>query len=71
LFVANFFQNVAERVVELLDDGDMAHGRGGRGAVPVLLIRWYPNHVTRPDFPNRAAFALNPAAAGGDNQGLP
>jgi hypothetical protein len=48
----------------------MAHGRGGRSAVPVPLPRRDPNQITRPDFLDRPVFALNPAAASGDDQSL-
>ena len=51
-------------------DGDVRHGRGRRGAVPVLLARREPDHVARPDFLDRAAPALRPAAAGRHDQGL-
>ena len=36
-------------------DGDMCHGGGGRGAVPVLLAGREPDHVARADFLDRAA----------------
>ena len=36
-------------------NGDVRHGRGRRGAVPVLLARREPDHVARPDFLDRAA----------------
>ncbi len=42
----------------------------GDGAVPVLLARREPDHVAGADFLDRAAFALHPAAAGGDDQDL-
>src|SRR6185437_11531805 len=48
----------------------MGHRGGRRGAVPVLLARREPDHVTRPDFLDRAALALHPAEARGDDQGL-
>ena len=51
-------------------DGDVGHGRGRRGPVPVLLARREPDHVARPDLLDRPAPALRPAAAGGDDQRL-
>lgn len=40
------------------------------GAVPVFFPRRDPHHVAGPDNLDRSAFALNPAAAGGDDQRL-
>ena len=46
------------------------HGRGRRGAVPVLLARLEPDHVARPDLLDRPALALDPAAARRHDQRL-
>src|SRR3712207_283417 len=70
LLVADRLHPGDRRAVQLLLDGDLAHGRGRRGAVPVLLARREPDHVTRADLPDRPALALGPAASGGDDQGL-
>jgi hypothetical protein len=70
LFVADLFHPVDDLAVELFLGGDMRHGGGRRGAMPVLLARRKPDHVAGPDFLDRAALALRPAATGGDNQGL-
>src|SRR3954451_7267260 len=56
--------------VLLLLDGDVAHGGRGRRAVPVLLARLEPDHVPPPDILDGPALALDPAAAGGDDQRL-
>ena len=56
--------------VLLLLNGDVRHASCRRRAMPVLLVRREPDHVTRTDLLDRAAFALNPAAAGRDDQGL-
>src|SRR5579859_415567 len=48
----------------------MGHSGCWRGAVPVLLARREPDHVTRPDFLHRSALALDPAATGRDDQRL-
>src|SRR5262249_36229009 len=56
--------------VELFLNGNVRHGRGCRGAVPVLLTRREPDHVTGPDFLDRAAPALGQAAASRHDQGL-
>jgi len=71
LFVADLFHPVNHFAVELFLNGDVRHGRGWRGAVPVFLARREPNHVTGPDFFNRPAPALHTPAAGGHDQGLP
>jgi len=49
--------------VLLLLNGDVRHASCRRRAMPVLLARREPDHVTRTDLLDRAAFALNPAAA--------
>ena len=71
LFVAHVFQPIDDLAVELFLDGDMRHGRGRRGTVPVLLARREPDHVAGMDFLDRAALPLDPAATGRDDQGLP
>ena len=71
LFVAHVFQPIDDLTVELFLDGDMRHGRGRRGTVPMLLARRKPDHVTGMDFLDRAALPLDPTAAGRDDQGLP
>ena len=71
LFVAHVLQPIDDLAVELFLDGDMRHGRGRRGTVPMLLARREPNHVAGMDFLDRAALPLDPAATGRDDQGLP
>src|SRR5271166_237996 len=71
LFVAHVFQPIDDLTVELFLDGDMRHGRGRRGTVPMLLARREPDHVTGMDFLDRAALPLDPAATGDDDEGLP
>lgn len=48
----------------------MGHCGGWRGAVPVPTLAWTPDHITRANFFDRAAFALGPADARGDDQCL-
>src|SRR4051812_37703409 len=69
--VAHVFQPVDDLPVERLLDGDVRHGRGRRGSVPVLLARREPDHVAGTDLLDRAALPLDPAAAGRDDEGLP
>src|ERR1035441_206587 len=70
LFVADLFHPVNGSAVELFLNGDVRHGRGCRGTVPMLFARRKPDHVARPDFFNRAAPTLHAPAASGHDQGL-
>src|SRR6266566_3865233 len=70
LFVANFVHPVDNLAVELFLNGNVRHRRGRRGAVPMLLPRRNPDHVTRPNFLDRTSPALDPAAAGRDDESL-
>src|SRR6185312_11008546 len=51
-------------------DGEVGHGGGGCGAVPMLFACWNPNHVAGMDLFHRSAGALGPAAASNDDKGL-
>jgi hypothetical protein len=42
----------------------------GTATMPVFLARREPDHIAGMDFLDRSHFALNPAAAGGDNESL-
>src|SRR4051794_8202437 len=70
LLVADLLHPFDVFAVELLLHRDVAHGRRRRGAMPMLLAGWEPNHIAGPDFLDRPALALHPAAAGGDDQRL-
>src|ERR1039457_3522030 len=70
LFIADLFHPVNRFAVELFLNGDVCHGRGWRSAVPMLLARWKPDDVTRPDFFDRATPALRATAASGHDQRL-
>jgi hypothetical protein len=70
LLVGDFFEPVDDFGVELFLGGDVGHGGGGRGTVPMLLARGEPDDVAGPDFLDRSALALRPAATGEDDQGL-
>ena len=71
LFVAHLFHPFNDFAVELFLNGDVRHGSGRRRAMPVLLARREPDHVSRPDFLDRAALALRPSAARRHDQRLP
>src|SRR5262249_8940043 len=70
LFVTDLFHPVNRLTVKLLLDGDMCHGCGGRGAMPMLLTGRDPDYVARLDFFNRSAPALHSAACRDHDQGL-
>jgi hypothetical protein len=71
LFVADLFHPVNRFAVELFHDSDVRHGRGCRGAVPMLLTRREPDHVPGSNFfLGRASPALCQAAASRHDQGL-
>src|SRR5205807_3569521 len=70
LLVTDLLQPVDRLAVELLLNGDVRHGRGRRGAVPVLLARREPDHVPRPDLLDRASPTLHAPAASHHDQSL-
>ena len=70
LFIADLLHPVDGLAVERFLNGDVRHGRGRCGAVPVFLARRKPDDVARVYFLDRAALALRPTATGGNNQGL-
>src|SRR6185369_12927250 len=70
LFVADVLQPVNGLAVKLLLNGDMRHGRGVRGPMPVLLPGREPDHVSGPNFLDRATLALCPAQPRRHDQGL-
>src|SRR5579871_6562146 len=70
LIVGDFFEPVDGFSVEFFLDGDVGHGGGGGGAVPVFLAGGEPDDVAGAEFFDGAAVALGPAEAGGDDEGL-
>ncbi len=70
LFVADLFHPLDILAVHRFLNGDMRHRGRGRRPVPVLLPGRKPDHITGPEFIDRSALALNPAAAGCDDQSL-
>src|SRR6266567_7236461 len=55
LFVCDLLHPVDNLAFELLLDGDMRHGRGGRCAMPMLFACGAPDHIAGPDDLDRAA----------------
>src|SRR5438270_9671008 len=70
LFVADLFHPIGGLAVETFLNGDMRHGRGWRGTVPMFLTWLEPNHVPWPNDLDRTTPALYPAAAISHDQGL-
>jgi len=70
LLVADLFHPVDNLTVELFLNGDVHHGRGRCGSMPVLLAGLEPDHITGPDLLDRSALALDPAAASRDDESL-
>src|SRR5271157_5581495 len=70
LVFADLFHPVHGLTVELFLNGDVRHGCGCRGPMPMLLTWREPDHVTRPDFFDRTAPVLRPAATGCHDEGL-
>ncbi len=70
LVIADLFHPIHGLAVELFLYGDMRHGGGRGGTVPVLFAGWEPDDVARADFFDGSSPPLNPATACGDNQGL-
>jgi len=70
LLFTDLFQPVDHLAVLLFLYGDMRHGRGRRGTMPVLLAGREPDHVTGTDLLDRSSFPLSPPAAGHDDERL-
>src|SRR5258708_2914655 len=70
LFVADLFHPVDGLAVETFLNGDVRHGRGWRGTMPMFLSRLKPDHVPRTNVLDWTTPALDPAIASRHNQGL-
>src|SRR5947208_6902471 len=70
LFVTDLFHPVDDFTVELFLNGDVCHGCGWRSAMPMLLAGRKPDHITGPDFLDRATPTLRPPESGCHNQCL-
>ena len=70
LLVADLFHPVGGLAVETFHNGDVRHGRGCRGSMPVFLTRRDPDDIPLPDFLDLTAPLLNPAGASRHDQGL-
>src|SRR5207247_1167062 len=70
LLITDLLHPVDGLPVELLLNRDVCHGGGRRGAMPVLLARREPDHVTRPNFFDRAPPSLRAPAPSRHDQRL-
>ena len=71
LLIRDFFHPHDTHSIECLHDCDVSHCCGGRGSVPVLVIRRAPNYVAGANLYDRLPFTLRPSTARGDYQNLP
>src|SRR5438874_13201744 len=70
LFVADVLHPIDVLAVERLLGRYVDHAGGRRRAMPMLFVRWNPNHVAGFDLAELAVPALHPAGAGNDEQRL-
>ena len=70
LLVADLLHPIDRLSVERLLDGDVGHGGGWGGAMPMLLARREDHDIAGANFLDRPALALRPAAARGDDENL-
>ena len=69
-FAAHLFHPVRAPAADMFHNSDMRHGRGGRGAMPVLFAGLDPDNVARPDLPDRTTPASDKTAASRRDQCL-
>ncbi len=69
--VGNFFHPIDGFAVEQLCDGDMGHGGGGSGSVPMFFAGWKPDDISGLNGFNRSTFALGASTASRHDEGLP
>jgi hypothetical protein len=70
LFVTDLFHPIHNFSVELFLNGDVGHGRGRRGPMPVLFAGREPHHITGMNLLDRSAITLSPTTAGRDDERL-
>src|SRR5437667_11574607 len=71
LLVGDLLHPVDGLAVEPLLNGDVCHGRGRGGAMPMLLARREPDHVTGANLLDRASPPLRQTGSSRHDQGLP
>src|SRR2546423_10546062 len=70
LLVADLFHPVHDLAIEVFLNGEVRHGGGCPGAVPMLLTGRDPDHVTGPNLLDRPAPAPRAAPPSRPHQGL-
>ena len=70
LCLTDLLHPVDDLTVERFLNGDVRHRARWHCAVPMFFVRREPDHVARPDFLDRSAFALRPSQTGDDDQRL-
>jgi hypothetical protein len=70
LLVTDLLHSVHDFPHQSLLNGNVRHRRSSRRAVPMLLTRWKPDHVARPDLLDWPAPTLRPPKARRDDQCL-
>ena len=70
LFVGDVFEPIDDFAIETFLDGEVGHGGGGRGAVPMFFAGRKPDDVSGANFLDGTAPALGAAATGGDDERL-
>jgi len=70
LVIGDFFHPINGFALESFLNGEMGHGGCWGRTMPVFFARSKPNDIAGPDFFNGSAFALRPAATGGDYKRL-
>src|SRR5665647_1870815 len=70
LLGADVFHPVDHFAVEFFLDGDVGHGGGGGGAVPMFFARGEPHHIAGADLLDRSTFTLRPAESRRNDQRL-
>lgn len=71
MLVANLLHPLDDLAFEGFRDGDVCHGRGGRGAVPVFFARCEPNDIARAEVLDRTPFPLRTTGPRHDKKCLP
>jgi len=70
LFVTDLFHPVDHLAIELFLNGNVRHGSGWRGTVPMFFPGREPDDIARMDLLDGTALALHSPATACDNQGL-
>ena len=70
LFVADLLHPIDRPAVESFLNGNVCHGRGWRGPMPMFLPWGEPDHISRTNVFNRASPALCPARTSRHNERL-